>query len=309
MRRPRFVLAAFIGLALTCIASAALAHEQLFGYVYVTDTLPKGGFEFEQWITANFKQSQGDYLNLPMRSEFEYGFTDNFQGSVYLNYSYLNANRNGVNGETGGPGVPQNADPFARYEATRWDSVSAEFIYRLWSPYKDPFGFALYFEPAWGPRESELEGKLLFQKNFLDDRLVLAANLIFEWEWEKKTGNLNGEEPEFPTTERESQFELALGASYLFAPGWRAGLEFRNVHHYVTHNLFSQSNKEWQASFLGPNIHYASKDWWMTLTALAQLPVARAYNEEYEENIVNSRVYGGAATRWEGIRFKVGYLF
>jgi hypothetical protein len=73
--------------------------------------------------------------------------------------------------------------------------------------------------------------------------------------------------------------------------------------------LFNQSNKEWQASFLGPNIHYASKDWWMTLTALTQLPVARAYNDEYQENIVNSRVYGGAATRWEGIRFKVGYLF
>ena len=295
MRQIHFVLATFIGVALFCIGGVALADEQIFGYLYTPETLPKGAFEFEQWITANFEQSQGDYLNLPMRSEFEYGVTDNFQASIYLNYSYINANRNGVDGTTSGPGVPQNADPLARFEATRWDSVSAEFIYRVLSAYKDPIGFGLYFEPAYGPRESELEGKLLFSKHFLEDRLVLAMNLNFEWEWEKKTGNLLAEEPEFPTTERESEFELQLGASYLFAPGWRAGVEYRNVYHYVGHTIFSSSNKEWQAQFLGPNIHYGSKDWWMTLTALMQLTNAKAYNEEYRgEHRGRSRV------RWRG---------
>jgi hypothetical protein len=177
------------------------------------------------------------------------------------------------------------------------------------SAYKDPIGFGLYFEPAYGPRESELEGKLLLQKNFFEDRLILAMNLNFEWEWEKKTGNLNADEPEPPTTEHESQFELQLGASYLFAPGWRAGLEYRNVNHYVGHTIFSSSNKEWQASFFGPNIHYSSKDWWVTLTALMQLSNAKGYNEEFQENIVGGRVYGDAATRWDGVRLRMGYNF
>jgi hypothetical protein len=309
MRRSRGVLAAIIGAAMSFVSSGSPADEQIFGYLYTPDTLPKGSFEFEQWVTANYKQSQGDYLNLPMRSELEYGFTDDFQGSIYLNYSYINAYRNGVSGETGGLGIPQNANPDARFTATRWDSVSAEFIYRILSAYKDPLGFGVYFEPAYGPRESELEGKLLFQKNFLEDRLVFAMNLNFEWEWEKKTGKLDPEGPEAATTERESNFELQLGASYLFVPGWRAGLEYRNVNHYVGHTLFSQSNKEWQASFLGPNIHYGAKDWWMTLAALMQLRNAKGYNEEFQENIVSGRVYGDAATRYGGIRMRVGYNF
>ena len=51
-------------------------------------------------------------------------------------------------------------------------------------PFTDPFGFALYFEPSIGDGERALEFKLLFQKNFLEDRLIFATNFIFEFEWE-----------------------------------------------------------------------------------------------------------------------------
>jgi hypothetical protein len=287
------------------------ADEQIFGYLYVTDTLPQGKLELEQWATANFKQSQGSYLGLPLRTEIEYGITDRFQASLYLNYSYLNANRNGVEGQTSGPGVPENADPWARYRRFRYDSVSAEFIYRLLSPYKDPIGLALYLEPAWGPRESEIETRLLLQKNFLDDRLVLAANLQWEWEWEKQTGDPGLPADDLgasPRTERETTFEAAVGASWMFAPRWRAGVEYRNVNHWAGAHNFSAQNKEWQASFLGPNVHYASERWWITLTALAQLPTAHAYNDEYRENIVDGRVYGNAATRY-AVRMRLGFWF
>lgn len=301
--------AAIAGALLT--ATPAFADEALFGYLYGTETLPKGTFEFEQWATANYKQSQGSYLALPMRSELEYGFTDNFQASLYLNYSYLQANRNNVFGETSGPGVPENAAPDSPYRRLRFDGASAEFIYRLLSPYKDPFGFALYLEPAWGSQESELEAKLLFQKNFIDDKLVLVANVIGEWEREKQTGNPNlpPDDPgSSPRTEKETQFEFALGASYMFAPAWRAGLEYRNVNHYAGAYSFSNSNREWQASYLGPNVHYASKNWWVTFTALAQLPAGHGYTEEYQVNTVDHRVYGNGGTRY-AFRMRLGVYF
>jgi hypothetical protein len=310
MLKPRRAVRTVIAGALL-IATPAFADEALFGYLYTTETLPKGVFEYEQWATANYRQSQGTYLGLPLRSEIEYGVTDNFQAALYLNYSYVRAFANNRFGETSGPGVPNNADPNATYRRWRLDGVSAEFIYRLLSPYKDPFGFALYLEPTWGSQESELEAKLLFQKNFLDDRLVLAANVIFEWSREKKTGGfgLPPDDPgAAPSTEKETQFEVALGASYLFAPGWRAGIEYRNVNHYAGAYSFSNSNKEWQASYLGPNIHYGSKKWWITFTALGQLPAGHAYNEEFQENTVNRRVYGSGGTRY-AFRMRLGVYF
>ena len=67
------------------LSASARADEPLFGYVYTTDLLPKGKWEFEQWITGRYKQSQGRYLGLPMRTELEYGVADNFQIAGYLN--------------------------------------------------------------------------------------------------------------------------------------------------------------------------------------------------------------------------------
>jgi len=308
-RPGRAARAAIAGALLA--ASPAFADEQPFGYLYVTDTLPKGVLEYEQWATANYRQSRGSYLGMPLRSELEYGITDNFQGSLYLNYSFVNANQNGVSGETSGPGVPENAAPDARYRRWRFDGASAEFVYRLLSPYKDPFGFALYLEPTWGNAgNNELEAKLLFQKNFLDDRLILAANVTAEWEREVQTGNpaLPPDDPEAsPRIEKETQLEFGLGASYLFAPGWRAGIEYRNVNHYAGAYSFSSDNKEWQASYLGPNIHYASKKWWVTFTALGQLPAGHGHGD-FQENIVGDRVYGSGGTRY-AFRMRLGVFF
>jgi hypothetical protein len=40
-----------------------------------------------------------------------------------------------------------------------------------------------------------------------------------------------------------------------------------------------------------------------------QLSNAKGYNEEFQENIVGGRVYGDAATRWDGVRLRMGYNF
>jgi hypothetical protein len=288
----------------------ARADEPLFGYVKTTDLLPQGKWEIEQWITNRYRQSQGSYTDVEMRTELEYGITNDLKGSVYLNYSYVNARANDVNGGTSGLNIPENHDPTQPYRATRYDGVSGELVYRVLSPYKDPIGLAFYFEPSIGPRSSEIELRVIAQKNFLDDRLVFAANLWTEYEWEKKEGNpfLAPDDPEFsPRTEKATQLEFDLGVSYRFAPRWSAGLEFRNHNEFAGHT-WNHSNQEHTAYFFGPNVHYASEKWWATLTCLWQTH-AKAFSEDNRLNTVNGKVYGDEHTRIDGLRLLIGYLF
>ena len=51
--------------------------------------------------------------------------------------------------ETGGEDVHADHDPTKPFDSYHFESVSFEAIYRLLSPYKDPIGLALYFEPSW----------------------------------------------------------------------------------------------------------------------------------------------------------------
>ena len=129
--------------------------------------------EIEQ-ITRNRRdRSQGNHSAFGFRTEFEYGFTDSFQGALYINTGHMAAK-----------GAPDDDDV---------QGISTEFIYRVSSPYTDPIGFALYFEPAFDAHDLhnglkydlsfENEFRLIFQKNFFDDTLVVAFNTIAEIEF------------------------------------------------------------------------------------------------------------------------------
>ena len=275
-------------LALTLLASRALAGESPFGYVYTTDTHPKGKREVEQWITQRHGQSRGDYDAWQFRTELEYGVRDDLQTALYLNYDRVDAFHNKPD-DTTGPGafVPDEVNPGARYRSTFFESVSNEWIYRVLSPYKDPIGLALYIEPSYGSKKRELEGKIILQKNFLDDRLVWAANLTAAREKEKFHGEW----------ERESELELTSGLAYQFAPHWHGGFEYR---HHRGH--------EYAANFLGPSFHYADKSWWVTATFLSQLGNAKAYTDDAREDIIGGRFYGEHHERNE-LRVKVGFSF
>lgn len=279
-------------------AGPAVAGEALFGYVYTTDVMPKGKYEVEQWITDREGQAHGRFHDVQMRTEVEYGVTDNFQLAGYVNYSDLNASRNSVAGLTEGLDIPADHDPTKPYHKFRYDGISAEAVWRVLSPYKDPIGLAFYVEPEVGPRENALEVKVLAQKNYLDDRLVLAANLWTEIEKEKVEGE---------GWEKASVWELDLGASYRFRPNWSAGLEFRN-HNEFTGWTLDHSNQEHTAFFFGPNIHYAGERWFFTATALYQLH-AKAYSDDQRAEIAHGRVYGDEHTTWDGLRLKIGRTF
>jgi hypothetical protein len=284
--------------AALCLALPAFAGDSPFGYVYTTDTHRQGERELEQWITYRRGQSQGDFDLWQGRTEIEYGVTDRLQTAFYLNYGRVSAFQNRPDGTTGpGAFVPDEVDPAARYQHTFFESVSNEWIYRLLSPYKDPIGLALYIEPSWGPDKRELEGRLILQKNFLDDRLIWAANLTAAAEKERFHGEW----------ENEGELELTTGLAYQFAPRWLAGAEYRHHRGYLGRG-FSSDKRVYAANFFGPSLHYGGRDWWITATILKQLANAKAYSEEAAEDIIGGRFYGEHHERQE-FRVRVGFNF
>lgn len=230
-------------------APAGHADERFFTYVQDADVIPKGGFEFEQWLTyrrgnpegnRNYDQNLWDF-----REEFEYGFTDRLSGSLYANF-----NQNQILARS-------TADTSEENSRFSFQGISAELKYQVLNPNSDPIGIALYFEPSFGSSERELEYKLIFSKN-IGDKWVLASNITFEQEWEKEHGE----------TERESILEFTFGAAYRITPNWSIGLEARRHTVYEGSTLNDRLGSAW---FLGPNIHYGSAKWWATLTVLPQI--------------------------------------
>src|SRR5438093_1404611 len=80
--------------------TAVHAGEPLFGYSYLTDTLPAGQREFEQWATLYTGKQQGEFRLWRLRSAYEYGVTDKLQVAGYLNYYHIHANGHSSNGLT-----------------------------------------------------------------------------------------------------------------------------------------------------------------------------------------------------------------
>ncbi len=233
------------------------ADENLWGYVYGTDTLPKGGTEIYNWLTLRTGKGKGTYRGWDEMLELEHGFTDRFQASFYLK---------GRSHRIAGGALDD--DPGRNLSRSlEFDGVNVAFKYNLLSVYKDLFGLSLYLEPSYsrihkisGERMNQfgLETKLMFQKNFFDDQLALAYNLTLEPEWSKFTAS--GER------EKELEVEHTVGASYRVLPNWFAGIEGRYHSEYPEFG-----KKEHGAYFLGPNLHYGSEKWWFTLTFLPQI--------------------------------------
>lgn len=287
----------------------ARAGEATFGYVYTTDTMPKGKVEVEQWVTDREQQAHGYYHGLYGRTEIEYGITDALQLAVYANYAHISAHNNSVDRLTEGLDIAPDHDPRRRQSSWHSDGVSAELLWRLSSPYTHPIGFALYVEPTLGPRENELEFRAIAQRNWMDDRLILAANAWIEFDKEQGTnlGAIADESapPSFAKT-KATYLEGDLGLSYRFRANWSAGLEFRNHNEFTGWTISHDQNHT--AFFFGPNIHYGGKHWDFTVAALRQI-YAHGYSEDQKEQIRHGQLFGNEHTRWDGLRLIVGRTF
>ena len=124
--------------------------------VQEAEVIPKGGWEFEQWLTFRKGYPEGDhrydqYL-WDFREEIEYGFTDKLSGALYLNFK-----QDQVIAQE--PGL-EDSSKFS------FEGVSAELKYQLLNPNTKPVGIALYFEPTYNGNEVELEYKLISRRTW-----------------------------------------------------------------------------------------------------------------------------------------------
>lgn len=231
-------------------AVGAQAGERMFTYVYESDTLPKGGFETEQWVTYRNARAHGTYTQWDMRNELEYGILDDLQTSLYVNYTHVY--ERGLE-DRNEDGATDGGDIVSEWQ---FKGVSSEWIYNIFSPYDDPVGVALYFEGTVSDTEGELEEKLLLSKN-IGDNWVLAFNAVVEQEWSL----------EHHDNDVEGKLEFDAGAAYKIIPEFSIGVEAKNQRVYPENWAFEE-HSVW---FIGPNAHYGNGKWWVTATVMPQI--------------------------------------
>jgi hypothetical protein len=231
-------------LALFVLApSEVRADEPLFGFTYTTDTLPKGKFEITQRSTTRFtKYPGGKFWLQENRTEQEWGLRDNLQLALYETYDWTSALHNGPFG------VTTPAEQFSYYlpgpddsfRQGRFVGVSGEVIYRIRSPYTHWLGIALYEEPTFGAGFIESESKLIFQKDFREDRLVVAANLTYapEFRWVPDESN-----PSQKVYQEETDGNIDVGVSYRFVPNWSAAFEIFNEREFNSYCRIEKRNR------------------------------------------------------------------
>jgi hypothetical protein len=233
-------IAALAAASLLGVASPAHADERPYTYTYDTDVLPKGKWEFEQWLTHRRGKAGQTFSRWDFREEIEYGLTDNLGVSGYLNFRQK-----------------KTLTPTSEDESFSFEGISTEFKYRILNPEKHPIGFAIYFEPTYNGNEVELEEKLILDMH-LGEKWMAAVNATLEQEWEWGGA----------MTEKETVAEFSGGLAYKLTPNWSLGLEA--VHHHVFGEI-GFDNRKGSAWFVGPNVHYGSESWWATLTVLPQV--------------------------------------
>ena len=234
LTHPHMKQAKLILFSLLATQFLLLAGERHFANVYETTTAPKGGIELENWVTWETRRGNGDNTNLwKFRHEIEYGITDRLQLGVYL-----------ANWTLSHDATHQNS--------TRYESASAELIYRMTDPTTAPLGSALYLEVEGGHDIFALEGKLLLQKNI--GPWVIAWNGVLEAEWEGHGLN-----------ERVCNLEQTFGVSYEISSKFSAGAE---LVHEVSFDDWSKSGPN--LLFVGPNVSWRFKRGYVTAATLFQ---------------------------------------
>lgn len=240
------------------VFTQARADERRFTYTYEPEVLPQGAMEFEQWITLRTQRTkggtvqQGNFNKWQIREELEYGVTDRYSVSLYLN---------------------TEAESFKDFSATppassskfKFTGFSLENRYMVLNPAKNPVGLTLYFEPRFSGDEAELEQKIILGQRHGDWKWAFNISHAIEWE-----DDLH---------KREGELEFNFGLTRDLGKHWSLGLELRD------HNELPDY-RHWEntALFLGPAVNYRQDKWWATLTVMPQI-----YGRNFLGNPDNSR--------------------
>jgi hypothetical protein len=218
----------------------AHATDRLFTYTYEPETMPAGGMEFEQWITSRAGRTaavgQDKYHRWDLREELEYGVTDNYTVSLYLNSkseSYVDS---------------LGAD----YSKFSFEGISLENKYLVLNPAEHAVGLSLYLEPSFSGNEAELEQKIILGQRHGDWKWAL--NLTHATEWEDNFEETVGE------------FEASFGIARHLNSNWAIALEAR-----CNTGIAEYKNGESTAVFVGPTVSYRNDKWWAALTVMPQV--------------------------------------
>lgn len=234
--------AVFAGLiACGLCAATASATERYFTYTYEPETMPQGALEYEQYVTLRAGRTaavgQEDYNKWELQHELEYGVTDNYSVSFYVNES-----------------VENFRDPAAGKNHSDWkfDGISIENRYMVWNPADHAVGLTLYLEPRYSGSEAELEQKIILGQRF------------GEWKWAFNLTHAAEWADHFQSTEGE--VEASFGITRRLNSHWSAGVEARD------HNELPDYH-EWEntALYIGPVVTYQQEKWWATLTVMPQI--------------------------------------
>jgi hypothetical protein len=234
--------------------STTVGTERFFTYSYEPETMPKGAWEIEQWFTLragrNAHVGQENYNLWEFRTEFEYGVTDNYTVSLYVNESYENFRD---------PATHRNTHDL------NWDGISVENRYMVLNPATKPVGLALYLEPRYDGENAELEQKIILGQRYGDWKW--AVNFIHATEW---THNFD---------EKEGEVEVSAGLMRFFGKHWGVGLEARDHNELPEYKIWENS-----ALYIGPVVNYRRENWWTTLTVMPQIWGDTFHHENPDNN-------------------------
>jgi hypothetical protein len=222
--------AALLALGFVTTASAT---DRRFSYSYESTGMPKGAWEYEQWLTWKHYDNKD---RLDFRHEIEYGITDTLTLDIYLaDWRYENF-------DEGDDETDYKRSGFALRQM-------------MTDPNKSWLGSALYGEVLVGDEELVLEGKLLLQKNF--GPLIAVYNLIIEAEWEgEDLGDLD---------ESVGVWENTFGLSYQINPNLFVGVE---ALHEVEFEEWKDAGDH--VFYVGPNISFRTGNFFATFAGLFQ---------------------------------------
>ena len=246
----------FIGFLMLSVSS--FAQDRLFTYTYQSNVLNKGQKELEVWSTL--RAGRTDFFNaFDHRLEFEVGLGGNLQTSFYLNYGYSK----GIETDNGVQSlVSENSYGF-----------SNEWKLKLSDPVVDPIGSALYLEYGLGTDETELEAKLILDKQL--GKSTHALNLVGEYEIERSF-EPNGSQIDVKS-EAEYKLELNYGYSYKLNKNLALGLEV------MDQNTLSGGNWEYSVLSAGPTLSYNIQGFWVNLTCMPQLTDLKTGNLDFHD--------------------------
>ncbi len=275
--------ALWAALGVFALPTVAHADESLWLYAKGAETLPKGDTEAKVAVISRRGKAQSDYVFNDIRLEVEHGVTDRLTlyGELVIfnhEYSTRNPDLQPLFDTQGGAG--------GRFRKTSIAGFDVGARYNILSPYKDPIGFAVSVEydrrtkyriDGAGIDQNEFDLTLHFQKNFLNNQLVLAFSPKIEWEDRKSPGVI----------EKEIALDISAGVSYRVAPRLYIGGEFRHQSDYLSPldtatgqydpNLrpskfpFNFGSQYQNGNYLGPTVHYATQKSWGTAGVLWQI--------------------------------------